>query len=90
MIGHMAEVTVPIVEGRTGEIMYIVQSKRFNSPARAAAASMEIKKGAKVMICDVSSQYTTVEPWTESFTDPAFDGEIVRLPQKNEVEKQES
>jgi len=71
LVGYMAEVTVPISGKLPGEITYVVGSKRYNSPAKAKDGS-ELKKGSKVMISEVTPAVIIVEPWTDSFVDPAF------------------
>src|SRR5262249_22379507 len=45
LIGHMAEISVPITAGRTGEILYIVEAKRYTSSAKGVDPSVEYKKG---------------------------------------------
>jgi len=82
LIGHMAEVTVPITIGRTGEVTYIVSSKRYTSPARAKNPELEIPKGTKVIIYDHLEKYVLVELWTDSFMDPAFDDDILTPQEK--------
>jgi membrane protein implicated in regulation of membrane protease activity len=76
LIGHMAEVTVPIPAGKVGEITYIVESKRYTSAAKAVDPALAIAKGDRVMISDIENSVTYVEPWTDSFIDPAYDGEL--------------
>ncbi|HEY9678279.1 MAG TPA: hypothetical protein V6C76_09735 [Drouetiella sp.] len=73
LIGHMAEVSVPISGGKTGEITYIVSSKRLTAPARAKDPTMEFKRGTKVIVTDHLANYALVDLWTDSFLDPAFD-----------------
>ncbi len=82
LIGHMAEVTVPITIGRTGEVTYIVSSKRYTSPARARNPELEIPKGTKVIIYDHPEKYVLVELWTDSFIDPAFDDDTLTPQEK--------
>jgi hypothetical protein len=82
LIGHMAEVTVPITIGRTGEVTYIVSSKRYTSPARARDPELEIPKGTKVIIYDHPEKYVLVELWTDSFIDPAFDDDALTPQEK--------
>jgi hypothetical protein len=74
LVGRMAEVTIPITAGRTGEIQYVAQSKRFNSPARCRTAEQELKRGTKVMILETNEKCMIVDVWTDSFQDPNFDG----------------
>jgi hypothetical protein len=64
-IGHAAEVCVSIQPGRTGEVTYVLGSKRYNMPAKSAVAENEYKRGAKVMIADVREGVVFVDPWQE-------------------------
>ena len=64
-IGHAAEVCVSIQPGRTGEVTYVLGSKRYNMPAKSAIAESEYKRGAKVMIADVREGVVFVDPWQE-------------------------
>ncbi len=64
-IGHAAEVCVSIQPGRTGEITYVLGSKRYNMPAKSVAADSEYKRGSKVMIADVREGVVFVDPWQE-------------------------
>jgi membrane protein implicated in regulation of membrane protease activity len=82
LIGHMAEVTVPITVGRTGEVTYIVSSKRYTSPARGRTPDIEIKKGTKVFICEHLEKYVIVDLWTDSFVDPAFEDDMLTPQEK--------
>jgi hypothetical protein len=82
LIGHMAEVSVPIPAGRTGEVTYVVSSKRYASPAKARTPEQEIKKGTKVFICDHQPNYVTVDLWTDTFIDPAFDEDTLTPQEK--------
>jgi membrane protein implicated in regulation of membrane protease activity len=67
LIGTAATVTVPVTPGKVGEITYIVQSKRFTSPAKAFVPTSEFKKGSKVMISEIKDNVMYIEPWTDSF-----------------------
>lgn len=71
LIGQPAAVSVPIAPARTGEITYIVQSKRYNLPAKAFNPSAELLRGTKVIISDLRENIAYVEPWTDSF-EPGF------------------
>lgn len=71
LIGQPAAVSVPITPARIGEITYVVQSKRYNLPAKAVNSSAELQKGTRVMISDLSENIAYVEPWTDSF-EPGF------------------
>ncbi|MCC7531124.1 MAG: hypothetical protein IT342_21635 [Candidatus Melainabacteria bacterium] len=64
-IGHAAEVCVSIQPGRTGEVTYVLGSKRYNMPAKSSVAESEYKRGAKVMITDVREGVVFVDPWQE-------------------------
>jgi hypothetical protein len=65
LIGQMADVTVPIPLGRTGEITYVVESKRITSAAKAFKPGGGFAKGDKVMIVSVENSIAYVEPWNE-------------------------
>jgi len=67
LIGTYATVTVPITKGRVGEITYIVESKRFTSPAKPLKQENEFSKGSKVMIAEIRDNIMYIEPWTDSF-----------------------
>lgn len=82
VLGHMAEVTVPITHGRTGEVTYIVASKRYTSPARATTPDLEIKKGTKVIIAEKGEKFMLVDLWTDSFMDPAFEEQTLTTQEK--------
>lgn len=82
LIGHMAEVTVPIPPGRTGEVTYIVSSKRYASPAKAKSPDQEIKRGTKVYICEHQPDYVLVDLWTDTFIDPAFEDDTLTPQEK--------
>lgn len=62
-IGHEAEVCVSIQPGRTGEVTYVLGSKRYNMPAKSNAAESVFKRGAKVMIADVREGVVFVDEW---------------------------
>jgi len=64
-IGHAAEVCVSIQPGRTGEITYVLGSKRYNMPAKSNASETEYKRGSKVLIADVREGVVFVDPWQE-------------------------
>jgi len=64
-IGHAAEVCVSIQPGRTGEVTYVLGSKRYNMPAKMIAAEGEYKRGSKVLISDVKDGVVLVDPWKE-------------------------
>lgn len=62
-IGHEAEVCVSIQPGRTGEVTYVLGSKRYNMPAKSNVAESVYKRGAKVMIADVREGVVFVDEW---------------------------
>lgn len=64
IIGHVAEVLVPIAENRPGEVTYIIQSKIYNSAARSKGIA--INKGTKVMIVETDGPTVFVEPYKET------------------------
>lgn len=64
-IGHAAEVCVAIQPGRTGEITYVLGSKRYNMPAKSNVTETEYKRGSKVLISDVRDGVVFVDPWQE-------------------------
>lgn len=88
LIGRMAEVTVPISPGRTGEVTYIVSSKRYASPAKAKSPDAEIKKGTKVYICDHQPNFVLVDLWTDTFIDPAFEDDTLTPQEKLAKQRQ--
>lgn len=77
LVGRMAEVTLPIGEGKLGEVTYIVKSKRYSSPAKSVDPALALTKRSKVMISEVADYVVLVEPWTDSFIDPDFDSPAV-------------
>lgn len=88
LIGRMAEVTVPIPAGRTGEVTYIISSKRYASPAKAKSPNDEIKKGTKVYICDHQPNFVLVDLWTDTFIDPAFEDDTLTPQEKLAKQRQ--
>jgi membrane protein implicated in regulation of membrane protease activity len=66
MVGQIGEITVPIGSGRTGEITYVMGSKRYQAAARAISGDADIKKGTKVMIAEVRDHLVLVEPLAQS------------------------
>lgn len=63
LIGHQAEVNIPISDGRPGEVTYVVGSKRYQSAAKPVKAGQEFPRGAKVMIAHSEANLVLVEPW---------------------------
>lgn len=68
IVGHIAEVLVPIAENRPGQVTYVMQSKIYNSVARSKPG-VSITKGTKVMIVETDGPTVYVEP----YKDTAFD-----------------
>lgn len=66
-VGQLAEVTVPITEGRTGQITYIVNQKRNTSAAKPYTPGTEFQKGAEVFIATIENNIAYVEPWDDDF-----------------------
>jgi membrane protein implicated in regulation of membrane protease activity len=64
IIGHVAEVLVPIAENRPGEVTYVIQSKIYSSAARSKGIA--INKGTKVMIVETDGPTLFVEPYKET------------------------
>jgi membrane protein implicated in regulation of membrane protease activity len=64
IIGHIAEVLVPIAENRPGEVTYIIQSKIYSSTARSKPGTA-INKGTKVMIVERDGPTVFVEPYRD-------------------------
>lgn len=63
LVGHQAEVNIPITEGAVGEVTYVVGSKRYQSAAKPAKPGQEFPRGAKVMIAHSEPNLVLVEPW---------------------------
>jgi membrane protein implicated in regulation of membrane protease activity len=61
-IGRIAQVNTPIVDGRLGEVSYVIGTSRFNASAKAAHAGQEFARGSKVMIVDTEGPVVFVEP----------------------------
>jgi membrane protein implicated in regulation of membrane protease activity len=72
-VGRMAEVTIPIDVGKVGEVIYIINAKRYASAAKSIDPTVSFSKRSKVMIAEVRDHLIMVEPWTDSFIDPDFD-----------------
>jgi membrane protein implicated in regulation of membrane protease activity len=62
LIGHVAEVLIPIAENRPGEVTYVIQSKIYSSAARSKPGTA-INKGTKVMIVERDGPIVFVEPY---------------------------
>lgn len=74
LVGHLAEVSVPISEGGIGEITYIVESKRLTSAAKSALPDGAFNRGDRVIITNLGDNALSyVEKWTEDYFDLAYD-----------------
>jgi len=67
LIGQIAEVNIPISTGRTGEITYIVGSKRLTAPAKGLVPDLEIPRKTRVIICDIQNHVMFVDVWHDDF-----------------------
>jgi len=66
LIGQVAEVNIPFNDGATGEVTYVVKSKRYNAAARPFKPGTAFKRGSKVMIVDIKEDHTLlVEPYAD-------------------------
>jgi len=65
VVGLLAEVITPISGGRSGEITYVVNRKRVNSPARCQTPGRELKRGAQVVVMQIIDHLAFVEPEEE-------------------------
>ncbi len=63
LLGQMAEVNVPIHDGRVGEVTYVLNAKRMTSTAKPAKAGIEFKKGSKVLIVGAKEHIVFIEPY---------------------------
>src|SRR5262249_46029692 len=61
-IGSLAEVTVPIVPGRLGEIVYLAKGSRCTGPARTRNTESTIQRSKSVIIIDLIDGIFVVEP----------------------------
>ncbi|HEY9867777.1 MAG TPA: hypothetical protein V6D08_01100 [Candidatus Obscuribacterales bacterium] len=83
LIGHPAEVLIPIQKGRVGEVTYVSGSTRLQAPAKPARPDMEFKRGAKVMISDIKDGVVYVEPWDDILLDNSTVFEVKeKLPER--------
>lgn len=64
IIGHVAEVLIPIAENRPGEVTYVMHSKIYSSAARSKPG-IAINKGTKVMIVERDGPTVFVEPYKD-------------------------
>jgi hypothetical protein len=67
LVGQIAEINIPISNGRTGEITYIVGSKRLTAPAKSLIPNLEIARKTRVIICDVQNHVMLVDVWHDDF-----------------------
>jgi hypothetical protein len=67
LIGQIAEINIPISSGRTGEITYIVGSKRLTAPAKSLVPDLEIPRKTRVIICDIQNHVMLVDVWHDDF-----------------------
>jgi len=65
LVGQVAEVNIPFKEGSTGEVIYVVGSKRYNAAARSYRRGASYARGSKVMILEVKQHMVLVEPYTD-------------------------
>lgn len=62
IIGQIGEVKVPIGDGRTGEIVYTINSRRINASAIPAKSENSFQRGSKVIIVGTKDHVVIVEP----------------------------
>ena len=60
MIGHEAEISSTVKDGRMGEITYVVGGKRNTAAAKSKKPETEYKRGDKVMILDLTEDGTYI------------------------------
>jgi hypothetical protein len=66
LVGQVAEVNIPFKDGATGEVTYVVNSKRYNAAARPFKPGTIFARGSKVMIVDIKEDHTLlVEPYAD-------------------------
>jgi hypothetical protein len=65
VIGLQAEVTVPVTNQGTGEVVYVVGGTRHTSSAKPNKPEVHLPRGAKAIICDVRDDVAYIEPWGE-------------------------
>jgi membrane protein implicated in regulation of membrane protease activity len=66
LVGTVAEVNIPFKDGSTGEVTYVVHSKRYNAAARPFKPGTIFTRGSKVMIVDIKEDHTLlVEPYAD-------------------------
>jgi hypothetical protein len=62
-LGAIAEVSIPIEAGKTGEVAVVIDKTLQHYPARGKGPEIEFKKGAKVRIIDIGSNVMSVEAY---------------------------
>lgn len=60
--GQIAEITVPIKPGGTGEITVILSQSRQHFPAKSLRGDVSFKKGDRVRVSEIGSNIMFVEP----------------------------
>lgn len=73
-VGTVGQLTVPIAENGTGEIVFVFSGSKSAAPARAYTAGTQISKMSKVIITDIRDGVYFVEPWDE------VNGDLLKLP----------
>ncbi|MBY0548017.1 MAG: YqiJ family protein [Candidatus Obscuribacterales bacterium] len=73
-VGAVGQLTVPIAENGTGEIVFVFAGSKSAAPARAYTAGTQIGKMSKVIITDIRDGVYYVEPWDE------VNGEVLKIP----------
>lgn len=63
LLGQMAEVNVPIHDGRFGEVTYVLNAKRMTATAKPAKPGIDFKKGSKVLIVGSKEHVVFIEPY---------------------------
>lgn len=63
LLGQMAEVNVPIHDGRLGEVTYVLNAKRMTATAQPAKPGLDFKKGSKVLIVGSKEHIVLIEPY---------------------------
>jgi membrane protein implicated in regulation of membrane protease activity len=63
LLGQMAEVNVPIHDGRMGEVTYVLNAKRMTASAQPAKPGIDFKKGSKVLIVGSKEHVVLIEPY---------------------------
>lgn len=63
LLGQMAEVNVPIHDGRVGEVTYVLNAKRMTATAKPAKPGIDFKKGSKVLIVGSKEHVVFIEPY---------------------------